>query len=468
MITARLRFCGTQKRFHVPDEARAAALKAMARCLTLGGVDATQADKTLSLAAQCSPETLAALQADIAKRTGVAVPTLPAASGLTFQQLGEKWTSEELLRDFPDYVKKKKSVGHDVGRLELLYKTIGAVPLASFALEDAERAMRALDPKLASASRRQYAQLISKVLKLAVYPLKVLGRSPLPAGFLPEHRSKKAKSYLEPAEDAQLLGCLEIPLARRMLYGFLSREGLRAGEAALLTWRDVVGNRVYLDENKTDDPRDWSLSPGVKEALVSFRPSGSPEAAQIFATPLSRLAEALRDDLHTAKVTRAKLFESTETRQQIRAHDLRATFVTLNLAAGKTEAWITDRTGHKSSQMIYKYKRAVRGAVEEKLGELLPLDEAIPEFKAAALARKAESKGESTGPASAAIAPNGARHRPRNQRSRYMGRNRAALKIPRSRDHVGSSPTGATGFLAPLAQGSVVANVIRYVDWPWL
>jgi integrase len=41
----------------------------------------------------------------------------------------------------------------------------------------------------------------------------------------------------------------------------------------------------------------------------------------------------------------------------LRAHDLRATFVTLSLAQGKSEAWITDRTGHKSSQVIYRYKR---------------------------------------------------------------------------------------------------------------
>jgi len=46
----------------------------------------------------------------------------------------------------------------------------------------------------------------------------------------------------------------------------------------------------------------------------------------------------------------------------IRAHDLRASLITVNLALGKTEAWITDRTGHRSSQMIYTYKRAVHSA----------------------------------------------------------------------------------------------------------
>jgi hypothetical protein len=47
------------------------------------------------------------------------------------------------------------------------------------------------------------------------------------------------------------------------------------------------------------------------------------------------LAERLRDDLQIAKVKRAELYGSTEHRRQLRVHDLRGTFVTLNLAAGK-------------------------------------------------------------------------------------------------------------------------------------
>lgn len=39
-------------------------------------------------------------------------------------------------------------------------------------------------------------------------------------------------------------------------------------------------------------------------------------------------------------------------RRQIRVHDLWATFVTIKLATGKSEAWIMDRTGHRFSAMI--------------------------------------------------------------------------------------------------------------------
>ncbi|WP_437576558.1 hypothetical protein [Sorangium sp. So ce887] len=79
-------------------------------------------------------------------------------------------------------------------------------------------------------------------------------------------------------------------------------------------------------------------------------------------------AEDLRACLKEAGVHRPQLFEASGTRIPLRAHDLRATFVTVNLAAGKTEAWITDRTGHKSSQMIYRYKRQDRTHAELNLG----------------------------------------------------------------------------------------------------
>ena len=70
-------------------------------------------------------------------------------------------------------------------------------------------------------------------------------------------------------EDARLLGCLSVPLSYRLLYGFLSREGMRKSEALGLTWGDIdlARGAVCLDANKTDDPRTWALDPGVAEAL---------------------------------------------------------------------------------------------------------------------------------------------------------------------------------------------------------
>jgi hypothetical protein len=57
-------------------------------------------------------------------------------------------------------------------------------------------------------------------------------------------------------------------------------------------------------------------------------------------------------DLRTAGVTRAELFERTASRQPIRVHDLRALFVTVNLANGKTAEWVVDRTGHRGLKSL--------------------------------------------------------------------------------------------------------------------
>lgn len=57
----------------------------------------------------------------------------------------------------------------------------------------------------------------------------------------------------------------------------------------------------------------------------------------------------------------------------------------LSLANDKTESWISDRTGHRSSAMINNYKRVARGFQELDVGALSPLDAALPELRALAL-----------------------------------------------------------------------------------
>jgi integrase len=330
----------------------------------------------------------------VAGKRQIEAPT--PSGGLTFQQLGERWTNEELARDYPDHVRKKKSVDDDVYRLEsIIYPEIGPVPLVSFQLEDAERAMRKLPADLSPASRRHYAQLISRILSLAVYPARVIKVSPIPRGWLPKLGARKAFAYLYPTEDAKLMastGANGVPLAYRLLYGFLAREGMRRGEAFQLTFADLDldTGAVRLDENKTDDPRAWALDPGTRAALKIWKDDYRPKAKPgdfVFvdrsgeALDEEKLADRLREHLEIAKVSRPELFKSTNTRHRLRAHDLRGTFVTLALASGKTETWVMDRTGHTTSGMLQRYRRAARSAAELGLGALAPLDQAIPEFR---------------------------------------------------------------------------------------
>lgn len=312
--------------------------------------------------------------------------------GPTFKEFAGRWTSGELHDQYPDYVKVKRSVSDDIYRLNAhVYDVVGDVPLREFTARHAELVMRSLPPDLAPASRRHVAQLISRVLRLAAYPAGILERSPIPLGFLPRPAGLKADAFLYPSEDRALLAHVGIPLVHRLFYGFLDREGPRTSEAGLLTWGDVDLERgtVTLDENKTDDPRAWVLGTDVARALRRWKELTAPNAAAssfVFAyrgehVGVEHLADTLRGHLARVEGIRPKLLENGPNRRRLRAHDLRATFVTLALATGKTETWVADRTGHKSSNMINRYRRAARTVAELNLGWLAPLDEAIPELR---------------------------------------------------------------------------------------
>lgn len=223
---------------------------------------------------------------------------------------------------------------------------------------------------------------MARVLTMAVFPCRI--RSPIPKRFLPKAQSNKAKQWLYPSEEADSLACSAVPFERRILYGFLTREAMRISEALALRWGDLDLERglVRLDENKTDDPRAWALNPSVARALKYYKRSTCKPSDLVFQPlPGNKNAEVLRTDLQTAGVTRPELFESSKARLPLRLHDLRGTFVTLALANGRTEGWVQDRTGHKSSQMINRYRRAARTAAKVAVGDLAPLDSACPEFR---------------------------------------------------------------------------------------
>lgn len=371
---------GNQGRFRITiaNEARAERLAQelveIGALLGQGGVDATVGARILERTGDgtLSPREARAMAKAAARE---AVSSGPA---LSFAELGRQWTSHEIADAYPDYVRRKSSAAKDAERLVVLNKTIGRVPVATFELADAELAMRALPRGLASATRRAYAQIIARLLGLAVYPMRLRETSPLPRGWLPKVTRSKATAWLYPAEDARLLACTKVSLARRVLYGFLAREGLRCDEALSLTWTDLDLERgvIRLDTNKTDDPRAWALSNGTAQALAKFRRM-APTDRVFTVLNEGRLAEAFRADLTKAGVDRPELFERGKARRPIRVHDLRATFVTLSLANGRSETWVSDRTGHRSSVMIATYRRGARTAAELGLGELAPLAEAV-------------------------------------------------------------------------------------------
>jgi integrase len=439
----RIRYGANQrKRFTIKLLDRTAAakreteLRALAHMLTQAGHSA-QAPVILRNAAE----------ADAARFTEIkklaeglcAGRFVPKPKAMTVRELGELWTEGKLHDQYPDQVRVKATADDDESRLKRhVYPIIGPLSLTDVTLEDLERVMRELKraprrgekadqrkgepPALSGATRQQVARLLVRLFNLAVYPVKALERSPIPKGFVPKLKGTKARAMLYPAEERSLLERTAIPLERRLLWGMLAREGMRLGEALNLSLADLDLDRgaVRLDKNKTDDPRAWALDPSVAMALSvylkTFRPKVITSDALFVdeqGKPFQRegLAEQLRLDLEATglKAKRPELFESSEQRLRIRVHDLRGVFVTVNLANGKSEAWISDRTGHRSSQMINRYRRLARTFDELDAGELAPLDDALPELKAARASallkpRVGHELGQNSGPSSASPA----------------------------------------------------------------
>jgi integrase len=329
--------------------------------------------------------------------------TKRATSAVTFAAHAEKWTDGTLARDYPDHVPAKKTADLDASRLRSICSvsiapglTFGALPLASVTLDHCQAVMANLpDSAKRPATRRGYAQILHRVLELAVFPCRLLDASPLPRGFMPKVGKPPSFAYLYPSEDAELLACPRVPLCRRMLWGTLDREGMRTGEAiGLRVGTDVDLDRgiVKLDATKTGTARTWAMDPDVAAALRAFvKLRGLKRGDLLFSDDdgspfnVEDLAPLLRADLKAAGVDRAELHESGENTRQLRAHDLRGTFVTLSLANGRTETWVADRTGHTSSTMINRYRRAARSATELGLGPLAPLSSAVPELAPSAV-----------------------------------------------------------------------------------
>ena len=113
---------------------------------------------------------------------------------------------------------------------------------------------------------------------------------------------------------------------------------------------------------------------------------GKPKSGLVFAAipgpSWERLADLYREHCQAAGVDRERLFQRKANKLRLRAHDMRAFFVTAGMFAGYDAMWITDRTGHTSLSMLRRYARDVRRWRE--LGDSpVDADHAIPEIAAA-------------------------------------------------------------------------------------
>lgn len=359
---------------------RAALIADVANELLAAGRADKVKDFAMQLGAAESAKVIAAIRYSVAR---LIVQGARPSTEITVKKFGEQWTGGDLHRLYPDYVRKKKTSDDDARLFDTyVYPLIGAKPISAVTLDDGEDVMRSIPIEHASATRRHVAQVMYRLFRMAVFPCRILEASPLPPGFLPRIKQQKAKVFLYPDEEAKLIRCADIPIQFRMLYGFMAREGTRGySEAIELRWRELDLERgvVRLDRNKTDDPRSWAMDPSTRRALEYWTGTKTPppDTVVFLDAAISHPAEVFRKHLEMAGITRHELFETSSVRLPIRLHDLRATFVTVSLANGKSETWVQDRTGHRSTLMIQRYRRSARMFGELSLGVLMPLDELL-------------------------------------------------------------------------------------------
>ena len=378
------------------------------------GFDADRIQATLKryLDPACRPEIRRLLDATAEGRAKPAAVVTKAVP--TFRTFAETWTSGELHRKFHDHVPDKKSAESDRIRLERhIYPHVGDVPLDKFTKEHAYLVLSKLPAGLKPRTRRHVAQLVSRVLSLAANPCCVIERSPLTRGFLPQSGPRPKFAILYPDEDIQLLGHTDIPLHLRVMYGVAHREGMRRSEIFGLQWLDLDLKRgtCTLLENKTEAPRAWCMQDGTTRALKAykkrFRANAEP-TDHVFADDSghvndgSHTAERLRADLLAAGCDRYDLHHDRPNAGRFSMHGLRRSFVTLYLAAGKTETWIADRTGHMSSVQINQYRQDARTLHEANHGRDIDppvdLDIAIPELAPSQSAHERHTETKSPSP----------------------------------------------------------------------
>jgi hypothetical protein len=191
---------------------------------------------------------------------------------ITFEAFARRWTSNDLAQEFR---RKVKELDHhdNISRLAIHvfpvvyeprviteestfvgYRT-GDIPMSGLTVEHADYVLSR--NSLPEGSIHNVAAIIRRVRRLATYPANNIKVNPLPSGWAPRPNPQRERSFLYPSEEAKLLALTTIPLVRRLLYGVLSREGLRKEIAVTIEWANLTlddlpngAGHIVLDRQK--------------------------------------------------------------------------------------------------------------------------------------------------------------------------------------------------------------------------
>jgi integrase len=335
---------------------------------------------------------------------------LPSTSAvLTVRQLGEKWTSGELVKTYGNVNRLRVKAGaqidawclkanaYEVRTRGASAPAFGDLPLTSVTTDDVAKVMAALPAEHRSETRVKQYNRLHRLFDLAIFPLRIRkdGSNPVTRYLRPSPDADKLFCFLYPSEVLALLRCSGdkgIPLARRVLYALAVYTGQRKGSLFALQWKHVDFEHGTLAsfKTKTGAAQYFVADRGLMQLLEAWHEHlGKPgddeplvRESDIGCEP-KRLATVLRDeDLKAAKVTRAILFEADASNvEALRFHDLRSTFCTWARRLGKSNAWISERTGHEpTGDMINRYDRGAQTLVDLEYAPFPDVSRAIPEL----------------------------------------------------------------------------------------
>jgi integrase len=329
-----------------------------------------------------------------------------APARTTVKEHFESWISGEMFEKYGavNGLKPKKSADVDSWRAgKYVYKVIGSKSVAEVTEQDIDKIMAGIPADRRAGTRAKVYALLHRGFDLAIVPARLRKDSPVTRYHKPAKDAPKLFGYLFPAELLALLACVAIPLGRRVLYAMAVYTGLRKSSLLALPWTAVdLDNRTLLSRvSKNGIAQLFEIPPGlvwvlrawyeicgrparsaavVSHAALMLRGGGRPRDGEK-ATVRQTEAQALRADLIAAGVTREVLFLKGPNVEPLRFHDGgRATFVTWAKRAGKSDGWISDRTGHLSPEMIQRYNRAARTLEDLRIEPFPELTGTIPEL----------------------------------------------------------------------------------------
>ena len=365
-------------------EDRLKRLQRMARLLNDVGAHADARAYLDEAASQRHERGFRAIEERVEKLSPAAAEQAPV---MTFRKVVQQFTSGALHELYPDELKPKSSKGleRSAQQLAVFFPALGDKTFDEITRDDIQKAKLLVPKGLATTSRAVYLRELARIMRIAVEPL---GLAEKTVGLKVRQASSSTLfTFLYPAEEAALAGCLDVPFELRFLFAFMVRNGTRISETLRIDWDhiDLASGVINIaaEWTKTGVARFWDLAPDVLEAL-RLRRRQIPDAELVFVPPAGfrsftrhTIWHRFLPALKTAGLTRRGIFRPDRGENQLRLHDLRASFCTLARALGRPDRWIMDRSGHENASVFEGYDRGARHARERNLGWFNPMPAAL-------------------------------------------------------------------------------------------